>query len=203
MPGTPDNFSGDKVLIGPGKAYADVVVPGHGGRLIVDPATLTPDSTQNPDAYHFGYTREGTEVSVRPEVTRFFGDESPFPILSRVQQEIVAISGEILQVADFDLLEILMPTATRSTISGIDGIHFGGSGVLRYTSIAVIAPLVEDSTRVWVAHLYKAFNDQGLAARVTRTALAGSPFAFQGEAISTRPAGDQLGVLFKTLIAGS
>jgi hypothetical protein len=202
LAGTQDNFDNTKILIGPGKIYADLAVPGPGGRLIVDPATLTPDSGQNPDARHLGYTREGTEVSVRPEVTRFFADESAFPILSRVQQEIVAISGEILQVADFDLLEILMPTITRSTIPGIDGIHFGGATTLNYTSVAIIAPLEEDATRVWVAHLYKAFNDQGLAARVTRTALAGSPFAFQGEAISTRAAGDQLGVLFKTLIAG-
>jgi hypothetical protein len=203
MPGTADNFDNTKILIGPGRIYADLAIPDHNGRLIVDPATLTPDAGQNPDAKHLGYTREGTEVSVRPEVTRFFADESAFPVLSRVQQEIVAISGEILQVADFDLLEILMPTSTRSTIPGIDGIHFGGATTLNYTSVAIIAPLEEDPTRVWVAHLYKAFNDQGLAARVTRTALAGSPFAFQGEAISTRPAGDQLGILFKTLAAGS
>lgn len=202
MAGTPDNFNNQTVLIGPGKAYADLAIPGHGGRLILH-TDGTPDSTQNPDAKHIGYTREGTEVSVRPEITRFFGDESPFPLISRVQQEIVAISGEILQVADFDLLEILMPTATRSTVPGIDGIHFGGSGVLNYTSVAIIAPLEEDPTRYWVAHLYKAFNDQGLAARVSRTSLAGSPFAFQGEAIGTRPAGDQLGALWKQLAVGS
>lgn len=202
MAGTPDNFSNETVLIGPGKAYADLVIPGHQGRLILH-TDGTPDSSQNPDAKHIGYTREGTEVTVRPEVTRFFGDESPFPILSRVQQEVVAISGEILQVADFDLLEILMPTATRSTIPGIDGIHFGGSGVLNYTSVAIIAPLEEDPTRYWVAHLYRAFNDQGLAARVSRTSLAGSPFAFQGEAIGSRPLGDQLGILFKQTAMGS
>lgn len=203
MAGTADNFNNTTVLIGPGKIYADLAIPGHGGRLIIDAATLTPDAGQNPDARHLGYTREGGEVTVRPEVTRFFGDESPYPLISRVQQEVVAISGEILQVADFDLLEILMPTSTRTTINGIDGIHFGGSGVLNYTSVAIIAPLEEDPTRVWVAQLYRAFNDQGLAARVSRTSLAGSPFAFQGEAISTRPAGDQIGILFKQLAVGS
>lgn len=203
MPGTSDNFDGNKVLIGPGKIYADLAVPGHNGRLIVDPATLTPDSGQNPDAVHLGYTREGGEVTVRPEFTDFFGDESQFPLLTRVQQEVVAISGEILQVTDFDVMEILMPTSTRSTIPGIDGIHFGGATALNYTSVAIIAPLVADPTRIWVAHLYEAFNNQGIAARVTRTALAGSPFAFQGRAIGTRPAGDQVGVLFKTNIAGS
>ena len=203
MAGVTDNFDGTKVLIGPGKIYADLVVPGHGGRLIVDPSTLTPDLTQNPDAVHLGYTREGGEVTVQPQFTDFFGDESQFPLLTRVQQEVVSISGEILQVTDMNVMEILMPTATRSTISGIDGIHFGGAAALTYTSVAIIAPLVEDATRIWVAHLYEAFNNQGVAARVTRTALAGSPFAFQGRAIGTRPAGDQVGVLFKTNIAGS
>jgi hypothetical protein len=203
MPGTADNFDGNKVLIGPGKIYADLAVPGAGGRLIVDPSTLSPDANQNPDARHLGYTREGGEVTVRPEFTDFFGDESQFPLITRVQQEVVAITGEILQVTDFDVMEILMPTATRSTISGIDGIHFGGATALNYTSVAIIAPLVEDATRIWVAHLYEAFNNAGVAARVTRTALAGSPFAFQGRAIGTRAAGDQVGVLFKTDIAGS
>lgn len=202
MAGTADNFNNTTVLIGPGKIYADLAIPGHGGRLILH-TDGTPDSAQNPDARHLGYTREGGEVTVRPEITRFFGDESPFPLVSRVQQEVVAISGEILQVADFNLLEILMPTSTRSTISGIDGIHFGGSGVLNYTSVAIISPLEEDPTLFWVAQLYRAFNDQGLAARVSRTSLAGSPFAFQGEAISTRPAGDQIGVMWKQTVMGS
>lgn len=203
MPGTSDNFDGTKVLIGPGKIYADLAVPGHGGRLIVDPSTLTPDAGQNPDALHLGYTREGGTVTVQPQFTDFFGDESQFPLLTRVQQEVVSITGEILQVTDMNVMEILMPTATRSTLSGVDGIHFGGATALRYTSVAIIAPLVEDSTRIWVAQLYEAFNNQGVAARISRTTLAGSPFAFQGRAIGTRPAGDQVGVLFKTDIAGS
>lgn len=203
MPGTNDNFDGTKVLIGPGRIYADLAVPGHNGRLIVDPTTLTPDSGQNPDALHLGYTREGATVTVQPQFTNFFGDESQFPLLTRVQQEVVSITGEILQVTDFNVMEVLMPTATRSTLPGIDGIHFGGAAALRYTSVAIIAPLVEDPTRIWVAQLYEAFNNQGVAARVTRTALAGSPFAFEGRAIGTRPAGDQVGILFKTEIAGS
>lgn len=202
MAGTADNFDGTKILIGPGRVYADLAIPGHGGRLIIDPTTRTPDAGQNPDAKHLGFTREGTEVRLNAELERFYGDESTFPLITRPQRETAAISGEILQVTDFDLLEILLPTATRSTISGIDGIHFG-DGALNYTSVAIVADLPEDPTRVWVAHLYRALNDQGLAARVTRTQPAGVPFAFQGEAISTRPLGDRVGILFKTMVAGS
>lgn len=201
MAGAPDNFDNTTVVIGPGKLYGDLVVPGHGGRLILDGGA--PSLTQNPDAKHIGYTREGTEFSIVPQVTNFFADESSFPIVSRVQQEVAQITGEALQVADFDLQEILNPTATRSTISGIDGIHFGGTNNLTYTCIAIVFPLEEDPTRYGVVQLYKAYNNAGLAARVTRTNLAGVPFAFQGVAIGTRPAGDQVGVFWKQDIMGS
>lgn len=201
--GVADNFDNSQVVIGPGKIYADLAVPAHGGRLILDPADGAPSSSQNPDGKHIGYTREGATIQTQPQVTDYLGDESPYPLVSRVQSEVTSITGEILQVADFDLMEILMPTATRSAISGIDGIHFGGNDRITYTSIAIVAPLEEDPTLFWVAHLYSAFNNQGVAARVSRTALAGSPFAFQGRPISTRPAGDRLGVLFKQRVMGS
>jgi hypothetical protein len=201
MAGAPDNFSNTTIVIGPGKLYADLAVPGPGGRLIL--VSGAPSLTQNPNAKHIGYTREGTEFSIVPQVTNFFADESSFPIVSRVQQEVAQISGEALQVADFDIEEILNPTATRTTISGIDGIHFGGSNLLTYTCVAVVFPLEEDPTLYGVAQLYKAYNNAGLAAKVTRTALAGVPFAFQGVAIGTRAAGDQVGVFWKQRVIGS
>lgn len=203
MAATPDNFSNQTIVIGPGKLYADLAIPGPGGRLILDPATGTPDSTQNPNAKHIGYTQEGTEAAIRPEVTNFFADETSFPIVSRVQQEVVSISGTFLQVADMDVQEIMNPTATRTTIPGVDGLHFGGSGVIGYTCVAVIFPLEEDPAKYGWVQLYEAFNDQGIAMRVTRTNLAASPFAFQGRAIGTRPLGDQTGAYLKMLAAGS
>ena len=202
MPGTADNFSNTNIVIGPGKLYADLAIPGHGGRLILH-TDGTPDATQNPDAKHIGYTLEGTEFSIRPEVTNFFADETSYPIVSRVQQEIAQITGTALQVADFDIEEILNPTATRTTISGIDGIHFGGGLVLTYTCVAIVFPLEEDPTRYGVVQLYKSYNNAGIAARVTRTALAGTPFAFQGIAIGTRPVGDQVGAFWKQNVIGS
>ena len=165
MPAAATNLDGTKVQMGPCEIWADLAVPGAGGRLIL--VDGKPDTAQNPDAKHLGYTRQGAEISIVPQITNFFADESSFPIVSRVQQEVVSISGEILQPADMDLMEILLATGTRSTISGIDGVHFGGNDLLNYTSVAVIAPLEEDATRYWVAHLYKAYNNAGLAGRLT------------------------------------
>ena len=203
MAGTPDNFNNQTIIIGPGKMYADLAIPGAGGRLILY-SDGTPDATQNPDAKHIGYTREGTTVTANVTLQKFFGDESEYPLVTRKQQEIVSISGELLQPADMDLLEILMASGTRTAISGIDGMHFGSAlSALNYTSVAVIAPLEEDATRFWVAHLYRAVNESGIDLRVTRTNLGGIPFSFTGDQISTRAVGDRLGIIFKQNVVGS
>jgi hypothetical protein len=128
----------------------------------------------------------------------FIPDESLDPVMSRVQDEEKVISASAWQVGDMDLAEILMPTATRSDVMGSKGLTFGGSGVLSYTSVAVIAPLEGDPTRFAVFHLYKAFNDQGLAAQLTSKKPTASPVAFRGQGIGTRAAGDRAGRYFIT-----
>lgn len=203
MAETLDNFIAEAVLIGPGKFYADL--GGGSGqwdgaadvRLILGP-TGAPDSDQNPNAKHFGYTEAGTEWLVKPNSTGFTPDESLEAVITRVTAEDKVISGSMWQVLDMDLAEILMPTATRSDVMGSKGLTFGGSGVLAYTSVAVIAPLESDPTRFAVFHLYKAFNDAGLAAQVTSKKPTASPFAFRGQAIGTRAAGDRAGRYFVT-----
>lgn len=202
------NFSNTKVAIGPGKLWVDLGgVAGAwngaaGVRLILDVSGY-PDATQNPNALHVGYTEGGEEMTIKPAKTDFFADESLYPIVSRINQETATITGSALQVMDFDLQEVLNPTALRSTSMGTDGFTFGGSGVLTYTSVAVIFPLEEDPTRFGVFHLYKAYNDQGLAAKITSKALSAIPFAFQAVAIGTRAIGDQAGRFFRQNASGS
>lgn len=203
MAGTLDNFVPEAVLIGPCKIYGDL--GGGSGqwdgaanvRLILH-SDGTPDSTQNPSAKHIGYTQDGAEWLVKPTVLNFTPDESLEPVISRVQEEEKVVTGSAWQLLDIDLAEILMPTATRSDVMGSQGLTFGGSGVIGYTSVAVIAPLESDATRFAVFHLYKAFNDQGLAAQVTSKKPTSSPFAFRGLGIGTRAAGDRAGRYYVT-----
>lgn len=203
MAGTADNYVVEAVLIGPCKIYADLGT-GSGQwdgaadvRLILH-TDGSPDATQNPNAVHVGWTQDGAEWLVKPNVLNFIPDESLDPVISRVQDEEKVISASAWQVGDMDLAEILMPTATRSDVMGSKGLTFGGSGVLSYTSVAVIAPLEGDPTRFAVFHLYKAFNDQGLAAQLTSKKTTASPIAFRGQGIGTRAAGDRAGRYFIT-----
>lgn len=200
MAGTADNFVTANVGIGPGKLYIDLGT-GSGAwdkgadiRLILDDDG-SPDSTQNPNARHIGWTDAGSQFSIKPTFTNFFADESPDPIISRVTAQEAIIFGSLLQVMDMDLAEVLNPTATRSDVMGSKGVTFGNA-TQQYTSVALIWPMEEDPTRFGVVHLYKAFNDQGLAGNITSKDLSKSPYAFRGLAISTRAAADRVGRYF-------
>lgn len=203
MGATPDNYVVEAVLIGPSKIYLDLGT-GSGAwngaanvRLILH-TDGTPDSTQNPNARHVGWTQDGAEWLVKPNTLGFTPDESTSPVITRVQTEEAVISGQAWQVGDMDLAEAFMPTATRSDVMGSEGLTFGGTGVLSYTSVAVIAPLENAPTRFAVMHLYKAINDQGLAAQLTSKKPTASPFAFRGHEIGTRAAGDRVGRYYIT-----
>lgn len=200
MAGTADNFVTEDVGIGPGKLYIDLGT-GTGAwdgaanvRLILDDDG-SPDSSQNPNARHIGWTDAGWQFSIKPTFANFNADESPDPIISRVTAQEAVISGSILQVMGMDLVEVLNPTATRSDVQGSKGVTFGNA-TPQYTSVALIWPMEDDPTRFGVVHLYKAFNDQGLAGNITSKDLSKSPVAFRGLAISTRAKEDRVGRYF-------
>lgn len=200
MPGTADNFVTENVAIGPGKLYIDLGTGsgawnGAAGVRLILHTDGTPDSTQNPNALHIGWTDAGSQFSVKPTFQNFFADESPDPIISRVTAQEAIISGSLLQVMDMDLVEVLNPTATRSDVMGSEGVTFG-TAAQQYTSVALIWPMEDDSTRFGVIHLYKAFNDQGLVGNITSKDLSKSPYAFRGLAVSTRAATDRVGRYF-------
>lgn len=200
MAGTPDNFNTVDVGIGPGKFYVDLGGGtgewdgGAGIRLILD-ADGTPDASQNPNAKHVGWTDAGWAFSVKPTFTNFGADESPDPIISRVTAQEAVISGALLQVMDMDLAEILNPTLTRSDVMGSKGVTIGNA-TPQYTSVALIWPFEDDPTRFGVVHLYKAFNDAGLAGNITSKDVSKSPVAFRGLAIATRAQADRVGRYF-------
>jgi hypothetical protein len=202
MAGTPDNFVTQDVGIGPGKFYIDLG-GGTGAwdgaadvRLILD-ADGTPDSTQNPNALHVGWTDAGWTFGVKPTFTNFNADESPDPIISRVTAQEALISGALLQIMNMDLAEVLNPTMTRSDVMGSKGVTIGNA-TPQYTSVALIWPMEDDPTRYGVVHFYKAFNDAGLAGNITSKDLSKSPVAFRGLAVATRAVEDRVGRYFVT-----
>lgn len=199
MPGTADNYSVTDLVIGPGKLYAGLEIPGAGGRLILA-SDGTPDATQNPSAVHLGMTEDGAVWTAKPTMTQFFADEFQDAVITRVTGNEIVLSGNLLQIANMSIADILMQNATRSDLAGTQGITFGTVSVPQYTSVACIWPIEGSSPAVYQAfQLYKAFNDQGLAAQITAKKLGVSPFAFRGVAVTTRAITDTTGRFYRQL----
>lgn len=203
MAGTADNYVTTNVAIGPCRVYANLggtagQWDGAAGARLILHTDGSPDSTQNPNAKHLGMTEGGCEWLVKTSFLNFNADEFVDPIITRVDAEEKVISGTMLQIMDMDLAKILMPTATRHDLGGTQGMTFG-VGTLAYTSVAAIWAIEGSASPVvyGVFHLYKAFNDPGLAAQISRKKLSGTPFAFRGLAITTRATTDQSGRFFK------
>jgi len=209
MPGTPDNWLTSRIALGPGKLYGNLGGTanaewdlGAGVRLLLH-TDGTPSSVQNPNAVHLGMTEGGEEWSVKPTKTDFFADEFTDPITSRITAEEIVISGSLLQISDFEVQQIMNPTSTRSDVTGTQGLTWGGNDSIEFRSFAVIWP-VEGSTVLWqVFHVYKSYNDVGLAAQITSKKIGASPFALRGYSITTRAAGDQAARFFRQVSGGS
>lgn len=209
MAGTADNWLSTRIALGPGKCYANLGGTNNaewdgaaGVRLLLH-TDGSPNSTQNPNAVHLGMTEGGEEFSVKPTKTDFFADEFMNPITSRITAEEIVISGSLLQISDMAVQAIMNPTATRSDVGGSEGLTFGGLGTIIYRSFAVIWPVEGDATKFQVFHVYKGYNDQGLASQITSKKLGTSPFAIRGYAITTRASGDQAARFFRQVSGAS
>lgn len=209
MAGISDNWLTTRIALGPGKVYGNLGGTnnaewdlGAGVRLLLH-TDGSPNSTQNPNAVHLGMTEGGEEWSVKPTKTDFFADEFTNPITSRITAEEIVITGSLLQISDMAVQAIMNPTSTRSDVGGSEGLTFGGLGTITYRSFAVIWPIEGDSTKFTVFHVYKGYNDQGLAAQITSKKLGVAPFAIRGYAITTRAVGDQAARFFRQVSGAS
>lgn len=209
MAGTLDNWLTSRISLGPGKFYGNLGGTNNAewdvssaGRLLLDPDGA-PNTTQNPNAKHLGMTEGGEQWSVKPTKTDFFADEFITPIASRVTAEEIILAGSLLQISDMTVQAIMNPTAVRSDLSGTEGLTFGGLGTITYRSFAVIWPVEGSTTLFQVFHVYKGYNDQGIANQITTKKLGASPFAIRGYAITTRTLGDQAARFFRTVSGGS
>jgi hypothetical protein len=197
MAGTTLSWKTTNVLLGAGQIFANVAIPGAGARLTLDATTKTPDSTANPSAIHLGATQEGSKAMIKSTWEEFFVDEFAAPIQTNITQIEASLSGNFVGVMDTALMELLTPgMGTKTTGSGYEQLTFGSRAVV-YPSIVIIAPLIEDSTKVMVFQLYKALNQAGVEFDVGRKKLAFTPFNFKGYEITSRAAADTLCSLWK------
>lgn len=199
MAGTSDAWRGTALAIGYGRLYGQMAIPSAGARHTIDASTLTPDSTANPNAFHFGVTDKGAKFSIKAEYTDFMADEFRGPLATTVSKVEMSIAAALLATTDMDVIKnILAGVGTYSTSTGYKQVTIG-SLAIAYQSVVDIFPLVEDTTKVGVFALYSAINKAGVEWEQGRTSRGSIPVEFQGYEITTRATADTLGNYWKQI----
>lgn len=196
MAGTAKNYNANQIVLGPSDLWLNVAVPAASSRLTLD-TDGTPDATANPNAIHLGMTAGGVTFEYVPEIQDFSSDELTAPHLSRIISERATLKGEFLQVFNWALLEKMTVGGTKSvdtnTSTGYEQLTMGGLSTISTFSIALIGPDISGTNQWWVVQLYKTFNRAGFNFTVTRKDQSRAPFEFNGQAVTSRTAGDQIG----------
>lgn len=198
MAGTAKNYSSTNLMIGPGDSWGNLAIPGSGARITIH-TDGTPESVANPSAKHVGHTDQGAKAMYTNEIERFEVDEQTAPVLSRILSESLSIEGAFMQGADYDIMDMFIMGAAKTSASGYEQIALGGNTSITAMSFALIAPTVASASYFHIINIYSAYNELGVEINITRRDLARIPFKMSGLQISSRTQGDRLGSIWKTV----
>lgn len=194
---TANNFRLTGRVLGPGILWAGLPVPSASARLTLSTVDadgfITPTAVNNPNAYAIGATKGGSVCSAKLERTDFFADEILGAIDTRGQQVMMSIKADLYGLNDDKVSALL--TAGFGTYSTAAGYRQNTLGIANdvFTGIALIAPMRDDPTKVFIFHMYKAICTTGIEFNVTKSDLGVSSSEFKGYAITTRTPADQMG----------
>lgn len=190
------SFNTSEIVKGPLKIYLNAPLPS-------DNAYLTLTAGVPASGMLAGLTKSGAKVTIKSTQSGEEADELTAPFNQVINADELSIEWEGWQMEDMDRLAFLTPNGTRVTTSGVaDGLQFGGiltipSGA--QPSVLAVGPLKSDPTKFLVVHLFKAINTNGLGWDWTKKNSSSVAVKMQGQSVTTRTAGNQIGNVFKTL----
>lgn len=187
-----------KTQKGPCRVWFGLAVPAAGTKLTID-ANGEPDATQNPNRKLVGLTDAGASASVGKTLTEEFFDELTEAQNVAVDKTEMSIKVDAAQVLDPDIIaQATNGIGTAATFGTIAG-YTVGIGTLTYTSVAAIAPTLNDPSKFIVFHLYKAYNDAPFDIELSKTKRAKISLNFKGVGIATRAKSDTLGSIIPSM----
>jgi hypothetical protein len=199
MAGTATSWKTTNIAQSAGQLWRGLAIPGAGARLTLF-TDGTPDATANPSAKHMGATKAGARMMVKSTLTEYFADEFQAAIARNVDVVNMGISAELLGVTDLDLVAFLLPgVGTKSAGAQYEEVSIGRTAIT-YDSIADIFPLIEDTTKYGIFHVYRGLNDAGVEWAQGRKELGGIPINIVGQEITTRASTDTLGKIWKQVV---
>lgn len=195
------NVDATKIHQGPGKLWLDASVPASGSRLVInaagDPTAGTP--------MFVGATEGAVTVALAPKLEPIDADQVAGPIDVVMTGEAESIE---VTLKESDLAKLKRFIAHGTFSSGTDTnlpagsqtyeeISFGGVLAIPKTSVAVISPRRDASSKYVVSQLYQAYQAEAIQLPFQRGKETTYKVKFDALADATRAAGDQVGKIYR------
>jgi hypothetical protein len=195
------NIDATKIHQGPGKLWLGVQVPASGSRLAIDASGSPSGGTP----VFAGATDGATTVLLSPKLEPIAADQVAASIDVVMTGEAESIE---VTLKESDLAKLKYFVAHGSFASGTDTnlppgaqtyeeISFGGIVQIPKTSVAVISPRRDAPSKFVVSQLYQAYQAEAIQLPFQRGKETIYKVKFEGLADPTRPAGDQVGKIYR------
>ena len=195
------NVDATKIHQGPGKLWLNVTVPTAGARLIIDAAGTPTAGTP----FFAGATEGAATMVLTPKLEEINADQVSGPIDVVMTGETASIE---VTLKESDLAKLKYYIVHGSFTTGTDGslpagsqtfeeISFGGILAIPKTSVAVISPRRDASSKYVVSQLYQAYQAEAVQLPFQRAKETTYKVKFQALADATRATGDQVGKIFR------
>jgi hypothetical protein len=195
------NVDATKIHQGPGKLWLTVTVPTTGNRLIINSAGEPTAGTP----VFAGATEGATTVVLSPKLEEINADQvaAPIDVVMTGEAESIEIT---LKESDLAKLKyfIVHGSFSTGTDTGLpagaqtyEEISFGGIMSIPKSSIAVISARRDATSKFVVSQLYSAYQAEAIQLPFQRGKETTYKVKFVGLADPARPAGDQVGKLYR------
>lgn len=163
-------------------------------RVMLDAATLTPDSTAHAGSIHLGATAGPITLTVQPKISPIKIDQADAPIGLFVESIEASIEAELSQAAA-DKLKYALGVGEFSEAAGYKELTFGGAANPTPFAVAAIAPKRSDATKAIVGCLYRVMATEGVEFSMSRKSPMTYKVKFSALSDPTRTAGKQMGIV--------
>jgi len=202
MAGTTKSYTPSEIIQGPGDLWFIGLAPTDTNVRLTLASDGTPDSTAHPGSVHLGAIATAITTSVKPKITEITTDQFEAPIDSYTAEVDAKIEAEMQQV-ESSLLQRALGVGTYSTGTGYEQTTFGGTLVVPTGCFAVISPSRLNAQQYVVSVLYVGAMTGGFSFPMGRAKAAAYKTGITGMTDPTRTAGQQIGVVYQTLVNAS
>lgn len=211
MAGTTKSYTPSEIVQGPGDLWAIGIAPTDANVRLTLASDGTPDATAHAGSVHLGAITTAITTSVKPKVSEITVDQFEAPIDSYVTELDAKIEAEMAQV-ESQKLQRMLGVGVYSTAAILSGdfsgstfeqVTWGGTFTVPKICLAVISPSRANPLQFVVSVLYIGYSASGFALALGRAKAAAYKAQFASLSDTARTAGQQIGVLYQTLVNAS